>query len=98
MTKIDVPALENASRQPPIAGPTKLPTLSIVLRVTLAAVSSSGVARELREERRLGREERGAEDRGDAGERVDEPLRPAGEGDRAGGADRGGAAEVRWRP
>ncbi len=37
------PALVAASSAPPIAGPAKLPTLSIVLRATFAAVSSSGV-------------------------------------------------------
>ena len=32
-----------ATRTPPSAGPTKIPTLSIVVAVTLAAVSSSGL-------------------------------------------------------
>src|SRR5512146_1231975 len=36
------PAEERASTRPPIAGPAKLPTLSIVLEETFAAVSASG--------------------------------------------------------
>ena len=36
-------AVETASRSPPSAGPTQKPRLSIVLELTLAAVSSSGV-------------------------------------------------------
>ena len=43
LTSITVPGLQNASSAPPIAGPAKVPTLSIVLRTTFAAVSSSGV-------------------------------------------------------
>ena len=43
MTRKTAPELVIASRPPPIAGPAKLPMLSIVLRVTLAADSSSGV-------------------------------------------------------
>ena len=35
--------LETASRRPPRAGPTQKPRLSIVLELTFAAVSSSGV-------------------------------------------------------
>ena len=38
-----VPAPETESTTPPIAGPPKIPTLSIVLETTFAAVSSSGV-------------------------------------------------------
>ena len=36
------PVLVSASRRPPSAGPAKLPTLSIELDATFAAVSSSG--------------------------------------------------------
>jgi hypothetical protein len=43
VTRKTHPALVAASSNPPIAGPAKLPTLSIVLRVTFAAVSSSGL-------------------------------------------------------
>ena len=35
--------VESASRSPPRAGPTQKPRLSMVLELTLAAVSSSGV-------------------------------------------------------
>ena len=35
--------VETARRSPPSAGPTQKPRLSIVLELTLAAVSSSGV-------------------------------------------------------
>ena len=62
-------------------------------------------SRERGEKRRFGGQERRAEDRGQGGERVDEPLRAAGHRDHAGGADRGGTAEVRadekrhaWQP
>jgi hypothetical protein len=40
---ITVPGVVTASSAPPIAGPAKVPTLSIVERTTFAAVSSSGV-------------------------------------------------------
>ena len=43
VTKNTTPASLAASNRPPSAGPTKLPRLSIVLRATFAAVSSSGV-------------------------------------------------------
>ena len=45
--------LETVSRRPPRAGPTQKPRLSIVLELTFAAVSSSGVRRERREQRGL---------------------------------------------
>jgi hypothetical protein len=43
VTRNTVPTLVHASSNPPIAGPRKMPTLSIVLAATFAAVSSSGV-------------------------------------------------------
>ena len=43
VTRKTVPAPDAASNRPPIAGPPKMPTLSIVLATTFAAVSSSGV-------------------------------------------------------
>ena len=43
MTPKTTQAVETASSRPPRAGPTQKPRLSIVLELTLAAVSSSGV-------------------------------------------------------
>ena len=53
---------ETASRSPPSAGPTKVPTLSSVLDATFAAVSSAGVRDERREQRRLRRAEHRSDD------------------------------------
>ena len=43
MTRNTSPGPLAASNSPPSAGPPKMPTLSIVLAATFAAVSSSGV-------------------------------------------------------
>ena len=47
------PVLVSASRRPPSAGPAKLPTLSIELDATFAAVSSSGRVASDGQQRRL---------------------------------------------
>ena len=71
-----------ASRRPPSAGPRNVPTLSIVLEATFAAVSSAGERDERRQERRLRRPEDRAGDRRQGDERVDDRRRPVG-GDHA---------------
>ena len=96
VTRKTTPALVAARRPAPIAGPAKLPTLSIVLRVTFAAVSSSGLrASSGRIDDSAGG--RSSEDRGEPGERVDGPRGAVGERDRAGSSDHRRPAEVRRR-
>jgi hypothetical protein len=86
VTRKTQPALVAASSNPPIAGREEAADAVDRVPRDVCGRQLLGVAGELGEQRRLGREEGRRENRGEAGERVDGPRRPVRERDCIGGA------------